>query len=141
MGALPSYGNRHYNYPAPVSSLGPMVLSNMGNPGGQMHLMGTATPLSAYHHAGHPLPHHGIRNHDLKRHKRIHLAVKPFPCEYCDKAFSRKDALKRHRLVKGCGNNGKTSPKSGNGGSPEDDSKRDPDGPSGSSGGIKAEPA
>jgi len=31
------------------------------------------------------------------------LAVKPFPCGYCDKAFSRKDALKRHVLVKGCG--------------------------------------
>lgn len=40
------------------------------------------------------------RNHDLKRHARIHLAVKPFPCGYCDKSFSRKDALKRHILVK-----------------------------------------
>jgi uncharacterized Zn-finger protein len=39
----------------------------------------------------------------LKRHKRIHLAVKPFPCTHCDKSFSRKDALKRHILVKGCG--------------------------------------
>jgi uncharacterized Zn-finger protein len=34
------------------------------------------------------------RNHDLKRHKRIHLAVKPFPCTNCEKSFSRKDALK-----------------------------------------------
>ncbi len=34
------------------------------------------------------------RNHDLKRHTRIHLSVKPFPCGSCDKAFSRKDALK-----------------------------------------------
>ncbi|KAL2269523.1 hypothetical protein VTJ83DRAFT_1707 [Remersonia thermophila] len=45
------------------------------------------------------------RNHDLKRHQRIHLAVKPFGCEDCEKRFSRKDALKRHRLVKGCGSN------------------------------------
>ncbi|KAH2003688.1 hypothetical protein KXV45_002283, partial [Aspergillus fumigatus] len=50
------------------------------------------------------------RNHDLKRHKRIHLSVKPFPCTHCDKSFSRKDALKRHILVKGCGKDGpKTS--------------------------------
>ena len=34
------------------------------------------------------------RNHDLKRHKRIHLAAKPFPCPHCQKCFSRKDALK-----------------------------------------------
>ncbi|KAA1121173.1 hypothetical protein PGTUg99_022826 [Puccinia graminis f. sp. tritici] len=42
------------------------------------------------------------RNHDLKRHARIHLDIKPFPCSCCDKAFARKDALKRHLLVKGC---------------------------------------
>lgn len=40
------------------------------------------------------------RNHDLKRHKRIHLEVKPFPCNWCEKRFTRKDALKRHLLVK-----------------------------------------
>ncbi|KAI1187334.1 hypothetical protein F5B17DRAFT_440427 [Nemania serpens] len=164
MGTLPPYGNRHYGYSTAVPNMGPMVLSNMGNPGGQMHLMGTTNPLSHYHHAGHGLPHHSMyagppngqqdrpftcetcsksfnRNHDLKRHKRIHLAIKPFPCVYCDKAFSRTDALRRHRLVKGCGNNGKTSPeRSGNGGSPEDDEKIDPDAPSGSSGGMKPEP-
>ncbi|ORX36863.1 hypothetical protein BD324DRAFT_608862 [Kockovaella imperatae] len=51
------------------------------------------------------------RNHDLKRHKRIHLAVKPFGCEKCGKTFSRKDALRRHWLVKGCrGDEGATAP-------------------------------
>ncbi|KAH7095663.1 hypothetical protein FB567DRAFT_35583 [Paraphoma chrysanthemicola] len=43
------------------------------------------------------------QNHDLKRHKRIHLAVKLFICNHCDKRFSRIDALKRHIRVKGCG--------------------------------------
>jgi hypothetical protein len=38
------------------------------------------------------------RNHDLKRHKRIHLVVKPFPCGHCEKSFSRKDALKVCRM-------------------------------------------
>ena len=51
------------------------------------------------------------RNHDLKRHKRIHLAVKPFGCDKCGKTFSRKDALRRHWLVKGCrGEDGATAP-------------------------------
>ncbi|KAK6910306.1 hypothetical protein L486_00031 [Kwoniella mangroviensis CBS 10435] len=51
------------------------------------------------------------RNHDLKRHKRIHLDVKPFGCDKCGKTFSRKDALRRHWLVKGCrGEEGATAP-------------------------------
>jgi hypothetical protein len=33
------------------------------------------------------------RNHDLKRHEKIHLTVKPHPC-VCGRRFSRKDALK-----------------------------------------------
>lgn len=45
-------------------------------------------------------PHSFHRNHDLKRHKRIHLEVKPYPCNWCEKRFTRKDALKRHLLVK-----------------------------------------
>lgn len=42
------------------------------------------------------------RNHDLKRHKRIHLSIKPFPCTHCDKSFSRKDALKVVHLLHLC---------------------------------------
>lgn len=52
------------------------------------------------------------RNHDLKRHQRGHLSVRPYPCTWCGKSFSRKDALKRHVLVKGCGKD----KKGGNGG-------------------------
>ncbi|KAI2823869.1 transcriptional regulator family: C2H2 zinc finger [Aspergillus niger] len=61
------------------------------------------------------------RNHDLKRHKRIHLSVKPFPCTHCDKSFSRKDALKRHILVKGCGKDGSDGLKPGEHGVKEED--------------------
>ncbi|KAL1925658.1 uncharacterized protein VTP21DRAFT_541 [Calcarisporiella thermophila] len=46
-------------------------------------------------------PQSFTRNHDLKRHKRIHLQVKPFSCQ-CGKAFSRRDALKRHMTVRKC---------------------------------------
>lgn len=113
----PSYQQRaSFTYPL----LGP-VLSNVGNPNGQLSLVngmshhgmpmhynsGQAAMQQLY---GHPMPQHNPqtdrpfrcdqcpqsfnRNHDLKRHKRIHLAVKPFPCGHCDKSFSRKDALK-----------------------------------------------
>ena len=33
------------------------------------------------------------RNHDWKRHERIHVAVKPFPCPSCDKTFLQIPAL------------------------------------------------
>ncbi|KAE8355736.1 hypothetical protein BDV28DRAFT_27750 [Aspergillus coremiiformis] len=109
------------------------VMTNVHNPNGQMSFMGNLQPsligfnsghvasmqqLYGGHapHPGHPsgptndrpfkcdqCPQSFNRNHDLKRHKRIHLSVKPFPCIHCDKSFSRKDALKRHILVKGCG--------------------------------------
>lgn len=84
------------------------------------------------------------RNHDLKRHQRIHLEIKPYACEDCGKRFSRKDALKvsrettpsiavglqpansvqRHKLVKGCGGasppEGTNPATGGNGGSSDD---------------------
>ncbi|KAI1809359.1 hypothetical protein GGS20DRAFT_309595 [Poronia punctata] len=153
MSAHSPYGNRHYYSTQVQQNLGGAVMSNLGNPSGQIHIMGGGgiSPLSAYHHAHAIGAHHALypgatgshqerpyrcdtcpqsfnRNHDLKRHKRIHLAVKPFPCTHCEKAFSRKDALKRHMMVKQCGSHGKSSPKSDKDGSPLDDSKMDTDG-------------
>ncbi|KAK4187287.1 hypothetical protein QBC35DRAFT_385142 [Podospora australis] len=102
------------------------VMSNLGQPGAPLtmiHSHPSFGPYHGMHHQPHSYwigpshlppqqerpfkcdqcPQSFNRNHDLKRHKRIHLSVKPFPCNYCDKSFSRKDALKRHKLVKGCG--------------------------------------
>ena len=37
-----------------------------------------------------------MRQHDLKRHAKIHSGVKPYPC-LCGNSFARHDALTRHR--------------------------------------------
>ncbi|KAJ1945798.1 hypothetical protein EC988_005675 [Linderina pennispora] len=42
------------------------------------------------------------RNHDLKRHVKIHSGIKPHRCPKCGKSFGRSDALKRHSMVKRC---------------------------------------
>ncbi|KAJ1928622.1 hypothetical protein IWQ60_001876 [Tieghemiomyces parasiticus] len=44
------------------------------------------------------------RNHDLKRHVKIHSGDKPHQCNKCGKSFGRSDALKRHSQVKRCRN-------------------------------------
>ncbi|XP_074656392.1 uncharacterized protein LOC141909708 [Tubulanus polymorphus] len=33
---------------------------------------------------------------NLRRHKLIHTGVRPFKCDYCDKAYCRRDQLKMH---------------------------------------------
>lgn len=108
----PPYGG--YNLPAMA---GP-IMSNIHSPGSQMALVGGMNMPYGHQMGSHMYGHHASqqqqqndrpfkctqctqgfnRNHDLKRHQRIHLAVKPFPCGYCEKSFSRKDALKARPL-------------------------------------------
>lgn len=45
------------------------------------------------------------RRHDLTRHEAtVHRGERAYHCDYCEKPFSRKDALVRHLTVKGCPN-------------------------------------
>ena len=107
----------HHPYSLNGHGHGP-VMSNMHQPGTPLAMVGmqgmhygTHHAMPQYHRygAGHDQlgPRQGDRpykcdqctqgfnrNHDLKRHKRIHLATKPYPCGNCEKSFSRKDALK-----------------------------------------------
>ncbi|KAJ1504665.1 hypothetical protein HMI56_001517, partial [Coelomomyces lativittatus] len=41
------------------------------------------------------------RNHDLKRHERIHTGEKRWECNVCGRAFGRRDALSRHTSAPG----------------------------------------
>ncbi|THH29657.1 hypothetical protein EUX98_g4531 [Antrodiella citrinella] len=47
-----------------------------------------------------------LRNHDLKRHLKLH-DKKAWKCCGCDKIFSRRDAIKRHKDARGRGSGGK----------------------------------
>ncbi|KAL0084790.1 hypothetical protein F4703DRAFT_1856072 [Phycomyces blakesleeanus] len=43
------------------------------------------------------------RRHDLERHKRVHTGVQPYECPHCLRKFSRTDARQRHwKLEKEC---------------------------------------
>lgn len=109
------YRPQYNGYNLPGLS-GQLMQNSLHSPNGQM--MVGQIPMQGYPHPGmqhqmygmnpgpgaaHPndkpckcdqCPTSFNRNHDLKRHKRIHMTIKPFPCEDCEKRFSRKDALK-----------------------------------------------
>lgn len=98
------------------------IPGNMHYPGAPLPMVGGMPGLSSYnhhmgasphhshrpyfHHPGGPPPHSKRpfkcnectqafnRNHDLKRHQRIHLVIKSFACGDYEKRFSRTDALK-----------------------------------------------
>lgn len=124
LASVPQHSPHAYQRPFSGSYPPGPVMSNIGNPNGQMALVGQPMILHSGHAASmqhmygghHPAqptppndrpfkcdqcPQSFNRNHDLKRHKRIHLAVKPFPCGHCDKSFSRKDALKVSATISG----------------------------------------
>lgn len=107
----------------PLHMSGPIV-SNIRNPDDSMRLIDTQSrgpsgEIMTDYDSGHPAnlqqqaygnrqptPHNEkpfvcdtcpqsfMRDHDLKRHQRLHLARKGFLCKYCKKIYSRKDSLK-----------------------------------------------
>lgn len=45
--------------------------------------------------------HHFRRQHDLKRHQKLHTGERPYRCSDCYRSFARQDALNRHRRAEG----------------------------------------
>jgi hypothetical protein len=101
MGVGRHHNHNHHHHMLPNHRMGAY-----GPFGLEAHI--TGTPYSPFYHS-HP-PRRGCtvqdrpyrcatchsafsRNHDLKRHEKIHLEVKPHAC-VCERRFSRKDALK-----------------------------------------------
>lgn len=94
-GQMSIVGNLHSGFgpmfnSGQLASMQQMYSGHAGYPGGHAQ----STPANDRPYKCDQCPQSFNRNHDLKRHKRIHLSVKPFPCNHCDKTFSRKDALK-----------------------------------------------
>jgi uncharacterized Zn-finger protein len=90
------------------------IMSNVYSPGNQMALFDGMSLQYPPHQMGAPMythhpgqqhqndrpfkcdqcPQSFNRDYDLKRHKRVHSAVRLFSCRHCDRAFWRKDSWK-----------------------------------------------